>query len=67
MLHHIETCEGFKTCFPGDHKKLFSGSSNSKVLLNEVYHLLKMTFRQLRFLKGEAGQHKLTNVSAETV
>jgi hypothetical protein len=72
MIGHIETCEGFKTCFPREHRKLFSGSSHPKLPLNEAHHLLKMTFGQLRFLKeeeGEAGQqqHKLTDVSAEAV
>jgi hypothetical protein len=73
MLRHIETCDGFKTYFPGVYRKLFSGSSNPKPPLNEVYHLLKMTSGQLDFLKkqfgkeGEASMHKLANVSTETV
>lgn len=70
MLRHIEACEGFKACFPGEYRRLFSRSSEPRLLFHEDHQSLRMTLGQLEFLKSQisgAGQHKVANVSAEMV
>jgi hypothetical protein len=70
MPSHIEACEGFKACFPGEHRRLFSRSSDARVLFHEDHQSLRMALGQLEFLKSQisgAGRHKVANVSAEMV
>jgi len=70
MIRHIKACEGFKAYFPGEYRKLFSQSNNPRLSFHEGDESLRMTLGQLEFLKsqiGEAGQHKVANVSAEMV
>jgi len=70
MLRHIEACEGFKTYFPDEYRKLFSRSSDPRLSFHEDHRSLRMTLGQLEFLRsqiGEAGQPKVANVSAEMV
>ena len=70
MLSHIEACEGFKACFPGEYRRLFSRSSDPRLLFHEDHQSLRMALGQLEFLKSQisgAGQHKVANVSTEMV
>lgn len=70
MLRHIEACEGFKSYFPDEYRRLFSRCSDPGLSFHEDHRSLRMTLGQLEFLKsqiGEAGQPKVANLSAEMV
>jgi hypothetical protein len=73
MLRHVKNCDGYKSHFPDEYKKLFPRPSDPRPPLDEKHRFLKMTYGQLTFLKARlsemanTGGHRLADASAEMV